>query len=111
MALIKFTTGVARGLREWDFADLPPIRRKKLLNLMARISEASFRRGLQHGEYFTLKGRKLWVSTSKLRFDLSLDNSPCADDKGFKPTSLERLNFEYGSTLSALGFREVHDYE
>jgi hypothetical protein len=111
MAPIRFTIGVARGLREGEFADINPACRKKLMALISRISESSFRRGLQHGEYFTLKGRKLWIKTADLRFDVSLDKSPAADDRGFKPSALERLRYEYGGTLQALGFGEVANHE
>ncbi len=38
---------VAYGLRSGDFADLDPKIKKKLRRLMGRISEASYRRGVQ----------------------------------------------------------------
>ena len=46
----KIDSGIARGLRENEFADLDPAVRHKLMRFIARIAEASFRRGLQHGD-------------------------------------------------------------
>lgn len=100
--------GIAKGLHEGEFADLTPACRKKLLTLMARISESSFRRGLQHGIYFTEKGIPLRTDPWTFRYKGTLDKSPCINSKGWTPTALERLYYEY-SILSNLGFREILD--
>lgn len=108
---LKYTHGIAKGLSEGEFSDFSPACKKKLLGLMSRISEASFRRGLQHGELFAKDGRRLWIKTVDLRFDVTLDKSPAADDRGFRPTALERLGYEHSSTLIALGLWEVANHE
>ena len=43
------TWSVAAGCKLGEFANLPPATQRKLIRLMARISEKSFRRGFQHG--------------------------------------------------------------
>jgi hypothetical protein len=43
---------VAYGLKEGEFENLPPLVRRKLIRLMARIAEQSYRRGFQHGAAF-----------------------------------------------------------
>ena len=107
MAKIQFNAGVARGLHESEFADLPPSQRMNLLTLMARISESSFRRGLQHGLYFAEKQIPLRTDPWTFRYRATLDKSPCIDSKGWTPTALERLNMEHGHELLMLGLREA----
>lgn len=101
--------GVAKGLHEGEFADLTPACRQKLLTLMARISESSFRRGLQHGIYFTEKGIPLRTDPWTFRYKATLGKSPCIDSKGRTPTALERLDMEHGFALLSLGFKEILD--
>ena len=107
MALNRFTTGVASGLCDGEFADITPACRKKLLTFMARISESSFRRGLQHGLYFAEKQIPLRTDPWTFRYRATLDKSPCIDSKGWTPTALERLSIEHGHELLMLGLREV----
>lgn len=104
MKPLKFTHGIAKGFREGEFANLDECTKRKLVALMSRISEASFRRGLQHGEYFTRKNVKLWIDPTSLRFDRSLDSSPMACSRFPKFSATDRLQFEYGGKLQALGF-------
>ncbi len=104
-----FKEGIAKGLHEGEFAALTPPCRKKLLTLMARISESSFRRGLQHGIYFTEKKKPLRTDPWTFRYKATLDKSPCIDAKGWTPSALERLYIEHSGPLLNLGFREVLD--
>jgi len=107
MAQIQITAGVARGLYEWEFSELPSSQRMKLLTLMARISESSFRRGLQHGLYFAEKQIPLRTDPWTFRYRATLDKSPCINAKGWTPTALERLCIEHSGALLALGFSEA----
>lgn len=107
MALNRFTTGVASGLRDGEFADITTACRKKLLTFMARISESSFRRGLQHGLYFAEKQIPLRTDPWTFRYRATLDKSPCIDSKGWTPTALERLSIEHGHELLMLGLKEA----
>jgi len=88
---------VANGLRRQEFDNLPAATKKKLVRLIARISEASFRRGLQHGntdDKNPLKLRKR-LDIAKWRASSSLDVSQSAHGR-MKHTSLARLGMEYG---------------
>lgn len=98
---------VAAGLKMYEFSDLPPAARKKLVRLMARIAEQSYRRALQHGE--VLKDR-LCVDPAALRFDVSLDIAPYTNSPSGGHTSIERLFMECG-VLHELGFEEPHRSE
>ncbi len=108
----KIDSGIAQGLHENQFADLDPACREKLLTVIARISESSFRRGLQHGIYFTEKGVKLRTDPWTFRYGAMLDKSPPADGRrgGWCPSALERLKYEHRGALLALGFVEMLDH-
>jgi hypothetical protein len=89
------SSSVLHGLTEGEFSNLPPTTRKKLLRLMARVSEASYRRGYQHGCFFTSKG-VVGHDPTKLRFDTSLDIAPFTNaEQSGHMTSLERFICEY----------------
>ncbi len=105
---MKIDTGIGVGLHENQFADLDPALREKLLTVIARISESSFRRGLQHGACIAEKGARL---RTDFRYRVPLDKSPPADGRkgGWCPTALERLKYEHCDALLALGFAEVLD--
>jgi hypothetical protein len=49
------TKSVAYGLRDGEFSELPEKTKKKLVKLMARLSEQAYRRGFQQGH--TLGGQ------------------------------------------------------
>ncbi len=101
------SSSVAYGLRQREFDDLSERTRKKLVRLMSRISEASFRRGYQHGRFQTQRG-KVEVDPAILRFDKSLNQSPWAETAKGGMSADERLFCEYG-VLMHLGFRESED--
>lgn len=88
-----------------EFSHIDDATQEKLLKLMARISEKSYRRGYQHGGL-----EKRVVSPEHLRFNVSLDLSPYTDvvDKNGEwactnHLSMDRLKMEY-CVLNDLGF-------
>ena len=100
---------VASGLHRFQFAHLSKGDKKKLVRLMARISECSFRRGFQHG--VELSQRCMVVDPAHLRFFVSLARSPYTHaftEKGkwvstSGYSSKERLLMEYGVLLDLFG--------
>ena len=89
---------IADGLEPNEFNFLDDDIKQKLIKLMARISEKSYRRGLQHGSL----GIAI-VDPAELRFNVSPDYSPFTDvaDKNGnwvnnKESSIDRLKMEYG---------------
>ena len=98
---------VAYGLSNGEFVGMDKKKVRKLRKLMARISEASYRRGLQHGEYLT-QNDALVVDTSDFRFYRSLANSPFADQKNAGYTSIARFDME-NSMLYMIGLGEMDE--
>ena len=89
---------IANGLEPNEFYFLDDDIKQKLIKLMARISEKSYRRGLQHGSL----GIAI-VDPAELRFNVSPDYSPftdVADENGNwfndKQSAIDRLKMEYG---------------
>ncbi len=89
---------IAHGLKENEFYSLDDDVKQKLIKLMARISEKSYRRGLQHGSFGIAV-----VDPAHLRFNISPEYSPLTDiaDKegnwvNNKESSIDRLKMEYG---------------
>jgi hypothetical protein len=77
--------------------------KKLILKLMARVSEASFRRGYQHGQDHAnsaaISGYDLRYGKNKLTLDLSKE--PIV---GFRTIhSIDRLSAEHGRDLSFVG--------
>jgi hypothetical protein len=94
------------------FAGLPAVVQRRLLKLMARISEKSYRRGLHHGLCEHAKECGLTeADASYLRHEVSIDRSPWFGYEGMKhsfgrgTSAIERLDMEYGSNLASLGIR------
>jgi hypothetical protein len=99
-------TSVALGLKFGAFSHLSEKDRKRLVKLMARIAEKSYRRGVQHGA--VLSGDPM--SRDELydwRYRPSLDLSPWADSP-MTQTSISRLFAEH-MVLRNLGFKEPDD--
>ena len=94
---------VAAGIR-LDLSSLPARDRQALRKLMARISEASYRRGFQQGVYMTLRGETDAARADAIRHTVSLDVSPrgesYARDRG--RSSFQRFRMEFGD-LEAVG--------
>ena len=111
----KVSHGVCKGM---EFQD-PDIRGlagnlvKRILRVMARVSEASYRRGVQQGALFHMNGEiggDLW----EYRYAISLDKAPCADIPKFPtitgmPSAHDRLVTEYGNSLSEWGLYQCPD--
>jgi hypothetical protein len=106
---------VAYGLKHREFVELPEWTKRKLVRLMARIAEQSYRRGFQHG---TLGLH--CIDPYVLRFERSLDKSPFTDvqvprkipawNSSLGHTAIERLFMECGC-LNDIGFwREAPEY-
>jgi hypothetical protein len=92
---------VCHGLRRDAFEHLPLSDRRKLLRLMARIAEKSYRRGFQHGVEI---GDRRTIDPATLRFERSLDSSPWTDSPQ-KTTAIERLLCPQERT------HEIEDYD
>ena len=93
---------VAKGFRQRRFCDLPDRDKRDMLNLMARVAEQAYRRGVQQGAGLAGKPSfrgDLW----ELRYRPSLDLSPWID-RPTTTTSLDRLDAECGEPLRGLGF-------
>lgn len=88
---------VAAGIR-LDLSSLSARDRQALRKLMARVSEASYRRGFQQGVFMLARGETDTARANKLRWTVSLDVSPRGEsytrDRG-RP-AVERFDMEYG---------------
>ena len=67
-------SGVAKGMEYHELDHLPKRLRNRLINMMSRISEMSFRRGYQHG-----KECRMIADPVEFRFRTNKDKSPFAD--------------------------------
>ena len=104
------SSGLRPGYLRREWASLSPECKRKLTRLMARASEASYRRGLQQGVYLA---EKLGLRNEKdnlyeYRYQLSLDLAPEANflpkiKKGCLGYSWERSKAEYWNDLRTLG--------
>ena len=103
----------AYGLKEGEFDDLDPKVKKRLLKLMSRISEMSYRRGAQHGAFLiggVTEGQE-YERIAKWRFRSSLDRSVGVDGRKVVTDAMKRLFIEY-KCLSRIGFGDViYEYE
>jgi hypothetical protein len=100
----KAFSGIAEGLHQWMFDILPDRLRKVILTLLARVSEASYRRGFFQGHQFCSKGMRLAINPDKLRYGgFSLDRSPMPHSGQRRMTSLERLECEHWGALAHVG--------
>ena len=94
-------SSVIHGLKFDEFDHLSKSDRKKLVKLMARISEKSFRRGFQHG--VEIPRDEVLIEPCKLRFQTSLNISP-APHYPMKWSAIGRLFMEY--PLEQVGFSD-----
>jgi len=100
----KAHSGIAKGLPRWLFSHLPYRLIKAILILMARISEASYRRGFQQGYLAGSENKKLAIAPYKLRFGgFSLNRSPMPHCGRRFMSSLERLECEHWGALAHVG--------
>jgi hypothetical protein len=99
---------IHRGFYKKEFADLDPAIRKRLLRLMARISESSYRRGFQQGVSAVTTGRRVKIrDLAHWRLVTPLDKSVAPHDER-TTTSFERLAFKHTCELAELGFEEIY---
>ena len=95
---------VASGLVRGQFAHLSLEDKMSLLRLMARVSEASYRRGFQQG--FVLRDNfpeRIVGNLAAWRYDESLDDAISPDGFPSSGTSLDRLDMEF--RLSEVGLK------
>ncbi len=91
-----------------DLGNLDDRQKRTLLKLIARISEASYRRGLQQGRVFEDAGA-FRADPGDWRYSKSLDDSPYGEwNKPFM-TAVERLDCEYGTSLRDVGLTVPHN--
>lgn len=99
----KLHSGIAKGLHEGEFADLTPACREKLLTLMARLCESSYRRGLQQGWWARDTNQNFRIKPDDLRWGREPLDSARMPLCGTKMSSLERLQCQHGFGLQVLG--------
>ena len=105
------SSSVAAGLVFDEFQDLPKGTKKKLIRLMARISEKSYRRGFQQGVVLSeARPDSIQPDLHAWRYDQSLDKSVGGDGMGILDKSIDRLFCENGA-LDDLGFMLTVNYE
>lgn len=87
-----------------DLSGMSDRDKSKLIRLMARIMEDSYRRGAQQMEYFCRQGYE-FCDLVDLRHFASLDVSPDVEDGKTKGAdkSVDRLDMEYGYSLLKVG--------
>lgn len=85
---------VTHGLHEGEFDVLTEIQKRRLVRLLARVAETSYRRGFQQGHQVASGGRSLAIDPYTLRFARSLDKSPCPDTGSPTFSALDRLFLE-----------------
>jgi len=95
-------SSVAYGLNDGGLSHLSVSDKERLISLMARISERSYRRGFQHGCIMDPLERV--VSPSELRHQWPLGKSPYTDTAEVI-SSTQRLFVEY-PVLQDIGFRD-----
>ena len=97
----------AHGLQVGEFDDLPMEKKRKLIRLMARMNEKSFRRGGQQGvEFKTRCPKEIVPDLVEWRYGQSLDNAIGLNGWTGLNNSTIRLFVECGF-LDDLGFHEV----
>lgn len=99
----QINNGIGEGFRECELFHLPENDKRRLLIVIARVAEASYRRGLQQGCWAASTGQKFAVHPDKLRFGSHPLDSARMSLCGTKMTSLERLSIQHGFALTALG--------
>ena len=100
-----YKSHIHRGFKDGEFATLPAEVRTRLIRLMARVSEASYRRGFQQGSHLQETG-VLKHNVYDFRYKNPLSNSPEGTNgktAGYCKSSVDRLLLEYRSQLSRVG--------
>ena len=92
------------GLNKNEFSKLDPKLQKKILILLARVSEKSYRRGVQQGIVLKIK-KAIAHNIEKYRFYYSLNKSYFLDEKR-AISSMERLLTRYPNIIKAFSLKE-----
>jgi hypothetical protein len=92
---VEFHRGMMAHLPDGALASLTDQQKHVVLTLLARVSEASYRRGAQHGAFIERNRpgdlpRDLW----RWRYEVHQDRSPWLDRDHTEPAS-DRLSCEY----------------
>lgn len=97
----EFTPGsIAYGFKFDEFKDMPEKMQRRVLKLLAQVSEKSYRRGLQHGAVLRDEIKR---DLATFRHSPAMNKSPYADSQ-YSISSYRRIVEEYGLTLRDLGF-------
>lgn len=97
---------VAHGFNRYEFLHLSEEDRTRIVLLLARISEQSFRRGFQQGCYMQ-QNNIVAVDPSHWRLVAPIDDSPDPDSKSGSFISIkDRLYGKYG-VLTDLGLPDA----
>lgn len=96
------TQSVAFGYDHCAFSHLSNEDKEKIICLLSRVSEQSFRRGFQHGCYMQEKGT-VKVRPDVWRFDAPFDDSPDPDSLHGRSVSIRQRLFDNYSVLADLG--------
>ena len=110
-----YSSTPSKGIKDGFFFDLPKKYKKPLINIIARISEISFRRGAQQAASWSkwyyehyenwhsddVKKCLKWIVEGRFRYGYSSDVSPrhmglTEDGKVVGRSSLEELQTQYG---------------
>ena len=86
---------ILEGLDRGHFSDLPIAVKKDMIGLLARVSEKSYRRGVQHGQVFSVDEVGHW------RFG-NLSRSPDANHPS-RVLSVEERLFEQNPEIREIG--------
>lgn len=93
---------IACGLQPGEFAGLSADTKRRLVVVMSRLAEKSYRRGFDQGDRAVAIGTDLLISPVELRHEWPLSKSPLTHEPGGY-TAIERLFIE-NPELTALGF-------
>ena len=91
---------IAYGFKFDAFKDMPIEMQRRVLTLLAQVSEKSYRRGLQHGSVLRDEIKR---DLAEFRHTPGMNKSPYADSP-YSVSSYRRIVEEYGLTLKELGF-------
>lgn len=77
-----------------------------IVDIIARVSESSYRRGYQQGVMFANQGKVTVNQACAFRFDKRLCLSPPHNPKGYKCSPLERLEIEAKCGMTMLTYEQ-----
>lgn len=97
-------SGIGEGFREWEFFGLDDDVIRKILIIMARLCESSYRRGLHQGWCARDTNQKFRIKPDELRWGSEPLDSARMPLCGTEMSSLKRLQCQHGFDLQALGF-------